>query len=349
MDMPSTVSRPTDRGKFHIAIICALAKEANAVIEVLNPESAEWESFGKAVGDTNSYTTGAINRHHVVVVYSGTGTIKTATTAGNLFRSFPNISLVLVVGICGGVPNNEDRELRDMYLGDLVISSHVVDYTFVKQYPTESTIITRRDDQTTKQHPDARNFVRKFEMRTFQKKLQNGIKAELKHQHDMDPITFPEYPGATKDRLFKAEYQHQHRDGQGCEDGLCSADSSTTCKRAYKATCNELKCASIEGAYAREKPAGNGESTVPAIHVGTFGSGNTVMKSGTDRDRIAWQENIDAFEMEAVGVWDQCPTIIFKAVCDYADSHKSKEWQAYAAGIAAIGLRVLLHFHHEFY
>ncbi|KAJ0420345.1 hypothetical protein BJY00DRAFT_313017 [Aspergillus carlsbadensis] len=34
---------------------------------------------------------------------------------------------------------------------------------------------------------------------------------------------------------------------------------------------------------------------------------------------------------EADRAWDLVPTIIVKAVCDYADSHKNKKWQGYAA------------------
>jgi hypothetical protein len=59
------------------------------------------------------------------------------------------------------------------------------------------------------------------------------------------------------------------------------------------------------------------------------------MKSGEDRDRIAQCDEVAAFEMEGAGVWDQYPTMVIKAACDYADSHKSKDWQDYAAVMAA--------------
>jgi nucleoside phosphorylase len=39
--------------------------------------------------------------------------------------------------------------------------------------------------------------------------------------------------------------------------------------------------------------------------------------------------------MEGAGVWHNVPCIIIKGVCDYADSHKSKPWQAYAAATGA--------------
>jgi nucleoside phosphorylase len=46
--------------------------------------------------------------------------------------------------------------------------------------------------------------------------------------------------------------------------------------------------------------------------------------------------------MEGAGVWEHHPTIVIKAACDYADSHKNKEWQDYAAAMAAACLKVLL-------
>jgi hypothetical protein len=60
------------------------------------------------------------------------------------------------------------------------------------------------------------------------------------------------------------------------------------------------------------------------------------MKSGEDRDDIATRDGVIAFEMEGAGVWENFPaSLVIKGVCDYADSHKSKKWQNYAAATAA--------------
>ncbi|KAL2203559.1 purine and uridine phosphorylase [Sarocladium strictum] len=334
--------RPRSRSAFRIAIICALKVEADAVLEVLDPESTSWGSFGKAEGDNNSYTTGSINCHNIVVLYSGAGIPKTSAAAGNLFLSFPNISLVLVVGVCGGVPIAVDR--RDIFLGDLVISSDAVHYTSKKQYPTGSARITRRDDELGKQQPEARNFVRKFELSTYQKKLQQGIQTELEKYHAVAPQAFPPYPGISHDTLFAPDFQHKHRDIGACENGVCSTDGVSVCLSARTATCSELDCASDTGACIRRRQSVSGGIPALSVHVGTFGTGDTVMKSGTDRDLIASKDSIDAFEMESAGVWDQRPTIVLKSVCDYADSHKNDDWHGYAAGVAALGLKVLLQY-----
>ena len=46
--------------------------------------------------------------------------------------------------------------------------------------------------------------------------------------------------------------------------------------------------------------------------------------------------------MEGAGVWDNFPTIVIKGVCDYADSHKNKKWQRYAAATAAACMKAIL-------
>ncbi|KAA8649637.1 uncharacterized protein ATNIH1004_002308 [Aspergillus tanneri] len=46
--------------------------------------------------------------------------------------------------------------------------------------------------------------------------------------------------------------------------------------------------------------------------------------------------------MEAAGLMNQLPCLVIRGICDYCDSHKTKEWQGYAALAAAIYSRLLL-------
>jgi nucleoside phosphorylase len=66
------------------------------------------------------------------------------------------------------------------------------------------------------------------------------------------------------------------------------------------------------------------------------------MKSGEHRDRLVQSEGVVGFEMEGAGVWDNISCIIIKGVCDYADSHKNKAWQAYAAVTGAAAAKSFL-------
>lgn len=109
-------------------------------------------------------------------------------------------------------------------------------------------------------------------------------------------------------------------------------------------TCQQLGCynASLVQRKRLQQVSIQGGSPSPKAHFGFIGSGDTVMKSGQHRDKSAAQHNLIAFEMEASGIWDSLPCLVIKGVCDYADSHKNKDWQHYAAATAAAGMKALL-------
>ncbi|KAF4868962.1 Protein TANC2 [Colletotrichum siamense] len=73
----------------------------------------------------------------------------------------------------------------------------------------------------------------------------------------------------------------------------------------------------------------------PAIHYGAIASGNQVMRSALQRDKIGQELDVICFEMEAAGLMDIIPCLPIRGICDYSDSHKNKSWQRYAAATAA--------------
>jgi nucleoside phosphorylase len=60
------------------------------------------------------------------------------------------------------------------------------------------------------------------------------------------------------------------------------------------------------------------------------------------RDRLAADKGVLCFEMEAAGLVNQFPCLVIRGICDYADSHKNKEWQGYAAMVAVAYAKELL-------
>lgn len=79
--------------------------------------------------------------------------------------------------------------------------------------------------------------------------------------------------------------------------------------------------------------------------MGAVASGDIVMKSVADRDRLSKEAGVIAFEIEGAGVWDEVPCIVVKGVCDYTDCHKYKGWQNFAAATAASATKAILEFH----
>lgn len=80
----------------------------------------------------------------------------------------------------------------------------------------------------------------------------------------------------------------------------------------------------------------------PRIHYGTIASGDAVVRDGTLRDSLRDRFGILCIEMEAAGLMDDFPCLVIRGISDYADSHKNKLWQPYAAAAAAAYAKELL-------
>jgi nucleoside phosphorylase len=83
------------------------------------------KEYGKEVGDQNTYTTGVIGKHNVVLVHMPSmGIASAGLSAAGLRSSFPGVQLALVVGICGVVPIHTQTQ-EEIVLGDVIISTAV--------------------------------------------------------------------------------------------------------------------------------------------------------------------------------------------------------------------------------
>jgi hypothetical protein len=79
------------------------------------------------------------------------------------------------------------------------------------------------------------------------------------------------------------------------------------------------------------------------VHYGTIASGNQVMRGAAERDRVSEElGGVLCFEMEAAGLMNSFPCLVIRGICDYADSHKNKQWQPFAAAAAAAYAKELL-------
>lgn len=136
----------------------------------------------------------------------------------------------------------------------------------------------------------------------------SGVQSILQQRLGIPAYRRPDSP----DRLFHASYSHH--------------DSAASCD-----ACDQ----------SRLVPRSSRMYDV-MIHYGAIASGNQVMKDGTTRDNVARELDVICFEMEAAGLMDVLPCLPIRGICDYSDSHKSKEWQRYAAATAAAYARELL-------
>ncbi|CVL03615.1 uncharacterized protein FMAN_15097 [Fusarium mangiferae] len=313
---PWRPNRPEKRDDFEVAIICALTLEADAVIALFDHD---WQddgfSYGKARGDPNAYSIGAIGQHNVVLAHlPGMGKVSAGNIAAFCRMSFPNIKLALLVGICGGAPTYNKGKSR-IRLGDAIISTGIVQYDFGRRFPDQFEIKDSLNDIPGRPNLEIRSLLSKL-MTT--------------RENAKSPATFP---GRSKDLLFPVDYRHKHQDSLACTlCASCHQETDPICDIALTSSCEQIRC---DTSQCLQRDNEEGEELHPFVHFGTFASGDTVMKSGKDRDHITKQTQALGFEMESVGVWEVFPCVVIKSVCDYADSHKSKDWQPYAAACAA--------------
>jgi nucleoside phosphorylase len=296
---------------YTVAWICALPIEmaaAEAMLDEVHPSLAVHPS------DTNQYTLGRIGDHKIVLaclpngVY---GTTSAAIVATHLLYTFNRIRVALMVGIGGGVPSNN----IDIRLGDVVVSSPTKQYGGVIQYDfgTNNGDGIQMTGVLNKPQQSLLNAI--AVLRT--KHLRAGSKVvdyvgEMLSKSPTMRLNFTS-PGPDQDQLFKAEYDH--------------VDSTKTCEE-----CDHMRVIT----RPPRKTSG------PAIHYGLIASGNQVMRHGLTRDQLAHKHGILCFEMEAAGLMDNLNCLVVRGICDYADTHKNKGWQGYAAATAAAFAKELL-------
>jgi nucleoside phosphorylase len=73
------------------------------------------------------------------------------------------------------------------------------------------------------------------------------------------------------------------------------------------------------------------EDDNPAVHYRLIASANQVMNDAFIRNKLAAEKDVLCFETEAAGLLNHFPCLVIRGICNYADSHKNKEWQGYSA------------------
>ncbi|KAF0324981.1 hypothetical protein GQ607_007874 [Colletotrichum asianum] len=348
-DYASAAASQTTYSREHVrvAICCALPLEADAVQAVfdtcLDDDDLDQDKM-RSSSDTNSYNFGIIGRHFTVLVHMpGMGRTNGAIVATKCQASFPNIKLALVVGICGGLPFY-GTEKKEIILGDVVISEGLYGYDFGSRFPDEFVVKNSADDVFARPSPQVRSILRKLKSRHNHRKLQLKTHEYLR-QIQRDPENRAHYPGAKEDQLFAGTYAHMHRSPGECNK--CS-DANTiaprVCLEARSSTCGNLACdnAMLVTRSRLNVILDHPAEARPMIHFGKVACGDQVMKSGNHRDAIGHESGAIAFEMEGAGIWDSFSCLVIKGVCDYADSHKHKKWQSYAAATAAACAKAFL-------
>ncbi|EEY23640.1 conserved hypothetical protein [Verticillium alfalfae VaMs.102] len=280
----------------------------------------------------------------------GKGCARHAAAEGLRF-SYPRLRLVLLTGICGGAPTSTNGE--EVVLGDVVISQNVVQYDLGSQNPDGFATRDKIEDVLIPLPKDLQHMIDNLEA-TGRSRLQNRVKIVLQELQEKalaqrrDSIY--DHPGAQRDQLFRADYIHKHHLGsssacanhQRSTDPICAASRKLAC---CLTGCDErflVERKRVVEKYQHEREGRQSEAQTPHVFIGCVASGDMVVRSGEARDRLTQRHNVVGFEMEGAGLWGNLPCLVVKGVCDYADSHKQKGWQNFAAATAASTAKALI-------
>ncbi|GKU07054.1 nucleoside phosphorylase [Fusarium langsethiae] len=290
---------------YTIGWISALPLEMAAAMAALDETHGSPDS--QPAKDNNNYALGRIGQHNVVIAClpSGVyGTTSATAVAMDMTNTFPNLRVGLMVGIGGGVPSAE----HDIRLGDVIVGrpqgreGGVVQYDLGKTSPGEHPTISGSLNKPGPVLLTAVSTLTALHMK--QGTRIHHILAEMAASQPWMKASFSK-PRPDDDHLYAADYVHPG--GSTCID----CDKHHIVNRSTR------------------------KDQTPRVFYGTIASGNQVIKDAITRDRLGNQLGALCFEMEAAGLMDHFPCLVIRGICDYADSHKNKTWQGYAAATAA--------------
>ncbi|KAK1248783.1 hypothetical protein MKX08_007003 [Trichoderma sp. CBMAI-0020] len=304
--------------EYTIGWICAIRTEYVAARAFLDEEHEGPTTVSP--NDNNAYTLGKIWGHNVVIAVlpdGEYGTSSAASVARDMMHSFCNIRVGLMVGIGGGAPTKR----HDIRLGDIVVSAPRDGKGGIFQYDFGKTIQDQgfRPTGFLNQPPTVLRTAVTVISGQYESDghgLEDDISNILQKKKRLQK-TYSR-PDPDSDRLYRPEVVHP-RNCDSCS-AACGADLSTIVRR----------------------PKRTEDEDNPAVHYGIIASGNQLMKDALFRDKLAAEEGILCFEMEAAGLMNSFPCLVIRGICDYSDSHKNKEWQGYAAMTAAAYAKDLL-------
>lgn len=301
---------------YSVGWICALPIEVQAAKATLDTIHDNLPS-NRNPKDSNNYILGSLQGHNVVLAYPDFGEYgktSVADVATQLHASFKSVQFNLTVGIAGGVP--EMRE--DTRLGDIVVSKSTAGHPGIVQYGVSG---EREEDQLIRDR--AFDQPAPFLLTAMGKAETAAIFGESKIRQYISEIARKEpeiftHPGSDQDVLFEPNYDHTII---GTEENGCIH-------------CNPDMI----------RPRQPRETQDPTVHYGLIASVHQLLHDGVTRDKLAHKQGVLCFETEATGLKDATKYLVIRGICDYADSHSSNLWHAYAAAAAAAYAKEVLSF-----
>lgn len=298
-----------DPANYAIALIAPLEIEARAAFCML--DRVHDGRFPTQRGDDSVYRAGEICGHSVVITTLPAGQEygkgSTAALTSQVKKFFPNLRFVLLVGLAAGRPRLVGPSTRDIRLGDVLVSLLGGESTGLIEYGLGK--------ETGLDGPKLLTSGLLVMTDPVVRAAIGSIKLQTPNDAD---LILPYYNEIKNERHSRGTFADPGQDA----DRLYSYDESGR--------------STIQ---IRESRPANRRTR---IWYGPIGYGAKLTNNKSARDELRDQYNITGLEMEAVGTMSRIPVAIIRGVSHYADGHKNKEWQPYAAAMAAAYAKAML-------
>jgi nucleoside phosphorylase len=295
---------------YTVAWLAPLEIEAQAALRMLDNRHRGRFPMGR--GDDYVFQAGDVCGHNVIIATLPAGqeygTGSAAALASQIKKFFPNLWFGLLVGVAAGLPNLSRSPPLDIRLGDVLVglptgeSAGLIAYDLGKETGDDGFQLLRLGHVLANTETVVRSAIGSIKLMA-----PNDAEAFLQYYERIKHQehangTFVD-PGQEHDKLYQVD-----------EDG-------------------------VDRLMTRERRP---DHQRVRVWYGPIGSGEKLMKNARKRNELRDRYDVIGLEMEAAGTINRIPVGVLRGVCDYGDEHKNKEWQPYAAAMAAAYAKAVL-------
>ncbi|KAI0965908.1 purine and uridine phosphorylase [Xylaria arbuscula] len=296
-----------DPALYTVVWIAPLLIEARAALCMM--DNIHDGRFVMGRGDDYVFRAGDMLGHNIVIATlpdgQEYGTGSAAALASQAKKFFANLWFGLLVGVAAGLPNLSGKPPRDIRLGDILVARPEGDSAGLVAYDLGK--------------ETANDGIQLLHRGHVLASTEPVIRAAIGSIRLESTQPFLQYYEAIKDK--------EHDEGTFTDPGQDNDILYETAEDGIERVVNR-----------QLRPA----SQRTQVWYGPIGSGDKLLKNARKRDELRDKYNLIGLEMEAAGTMNRIPVGVIRGVCDYGDIHKKKEWQPYAAAMAASYAKAVL-------
>ncbi|KAJ3487307.1 hypothetical protein NLG97_g6439 [Lecanicillium saksenae] len=297
-------------GDYKVLWLAPLEIEARAALLMLDEHHSA--AFPMKRGSNYVFLAGKVCGHNVIIATLPAGqeygTGSAAALASQAKLVFENLWFCLLVGVAAGLPQLQRNPPLDIRLGDVLVA--------LPDGENPGIVAYELGKETT--HSGFQLLRSGHVLDTTETVIRSAI-SSIKVTDMNDAKSFLKYYEEIRDR--------EHANGTFIDPGQ------------EKDILYQVDSTGVEHLVQRERRP---HPTRTRVWYGPIGSGDKLIKNASKRNHLRDKYNIIGLEMEAAGTLNCIQAGVIRGVCDYGDKHKNKEWQPYAAAMAAAYAKAVL-------